>query len=156
MLCDRLHDPVHIVQRQVHVHGKADLARIGPVGIRVVFDPFPAIGVDREQGERLEVHVGGHAFCSETIDQCVPSGFIQPRQAQQVQMVGPTATGIGSLWQAGGVPSREASVVAVAQGMAPLEIRRIAVQRRTAEPRMSVMWSIPLVTSHRQAARQRN
>lgn len=88
-LSDRSHDPVHIIERQMHVHGKADLARIGPVGIRVVFDPFPAFCVDREQGKRLEVHVGCHAFCGETIDQRVPSGFIQPGQAQQVQMVGP-------------------------------------------------------------------
>ena len=108
------------------------------MGIRVVFDLFPAFCVDREQGKRLEVHVGCHAFCGETIDQRVPSGFIQPGQAQQVQMVGPAAAGIGSPRQAGGVPSRQASIVSVAQGRAPLEICLIAVQRRTAEGRLDV------------------
>ena len=82
-------------------------------GVANTVDSVKQHMMDREQGKWLEVHVGRHPLSGEPIDERVPSGFIQQGQAQQVQVVGPTATSIGSPRQDGGFPPCESRIVSV-------------------------------------------
>ena len=65
-------DPVHILHVQVEVDGQADFAGIGGQGMGVVLDALSPACVCGEQGEGLEVDVGGDAVRAQAVDEPVP------------------------------------------------------------------------------------